>query len=134
MVHNPAPLRWLAILLLPAGLFGIGGGLYDLADDGANIGGVTIALVIAAGALLLWCGVAFVRRRQHWWHYLATLVGLIASGPLDDRVMGEPLRLRPSWGVVLAVLVTAYAAVRAARSRGPAAQLQPEPPRAHVSG
>lgn len=134
MVHNPAPLRWLAILLLPAGLFGIGAGLFDLADDGADIGGVTIALVIASGALLLWCGVAFVRRRQHWWHYLATLVALLASGPLDDRVIGAPLRLRPSLGVVLAVLVTAYAAVRAVRSPGPATEPQPESSRAQVSG
>jgi hypothetical protein len=119
--HSPvtrsAPLRPLALLLVPAGLFALCAGGYDLAVDGGRVGAVTATVIVAVGVLVLWCGVAFARGRQRWWHHAVMLVAAAAWGPLDDRVTGEPLRLRPSLGVALAVAVIGYTVVRAARQR-----------------
>ena len=124
MERDPAPLRWL-VLLVPFGLFAVAAGVYDLVAGSGHVGRLTAVLIVVHGVLLVWCGLAFARGRQHWWHYAVAIAAETAAKPLDDRVVGEPLRLRPSMFPVIMVAVTVYAVVRAVRRRSQAEAAQP---------
>jgi chromate transport protein ChrA len=121
--RDPAPLRWLALLLGPVGLSLIAVGLYDLFAERAHVGPLTSVLIIAVGGLSVWSAFAFARRQQHWWDYAVAIAAWAALNPLIARATGDPMAPRPTAWVGLLVLVAVYAAVRGTRRR-----LAPERP------